>query len=154
MEISVCRKWKKQEYCISDIYINDEWVCNGLEDTDRGLDDNMPDWMIRNKKIPTRTAIPTGRYRVNMDTVSPKFSRYPFYMQVCQGKLPRLENVKGFSGILIHCGSDQTMTDGCLLVGFNRTKGKLTDCKEVFQKLYGQMIAAHRRGEEIWIEIE
>lgn len=154
MELKVERRWKKAEYVIGRLYINDVLQCNTLEDTDRGLDDKMADWMIRNKKIPTRTAIPTGRYRVNMDTVSPKFSRYPFYMQVCQGKLPRLENVKGFSGILIHCGSDQTMTDGCLLVGLNRTKGKLTDCKEVFQKLYNQMIAAHRRGEEIWIDIQ
>ena len=154
MLITVERKWKKTDYTVGRIYVNGICFCNSLEDTDRGLDDNMPDWMIRNKKIPTRTAIPTGRYRVNMDTVSPKFSKYPFYMEVCQGKLPRLEKVKGFDGILIHCGTDHTMTAGCVLCGFNTIKGKLTQGKEAFRELYGQMIAAHRRGEEIWIEIE
>ena len=114
----------------------------------------MQDWMIRNKKIPNRTAIPTGRYVVDMANVSPKFSKYPFYMEVCQGKLPRLKNVKGFDGILIHCGSDHAHSSGCILVGLNKQKGKLTDSKETFKKIYALMKAAHDRGETIYITIE
>lgn len=157
MELRVDRKWKKEDYCVSDIYVDGEWVCNGLEDTDRGLDQDMQDFMIRNKKIPNRTAVPTGRYKVLMNTVSPKFSKYPFYMEVCQGKLPRLKDVKGFDGILIHVadgpkGAD--LLEGCIGVGLNKVVGQLCEGKETFKKIYAMMKEAHERGEVIHITIE
>ena len=154
MEILVHRKYKKAEYTISNLYIDGEWVCNILEDADRGLDDGMELWKIKNKKIPNRTAIPTGRYEIDMSTVSPRFSQKQFYMDVCQGKLPRLKNVKGFEGILIHTGNDETHSSGCLLVGLNKVRGKLTDSKETFKKIYALMSEAHANGETIYINIE
>lgn len=154
MEILVHRVWKKAEYCVGRLSIDGEIICNTMEDTDRGLDDGMQDWQIRNKKIPNRTAIPTGRYEVDMSTVSPRFSQKQFYMDVCQGKLPRLKNVKGFEGILIHTGNDETHSSGCLLVGLNKVRGKLTDSKETFKKVYALMKEAHDRGETIYITIE
>lgn len=154
MEILVYRKWKKPDYTVGRMSIDGTLICNTMEDIDRGLDDGMQDWMIRSKKIPNVTAIPTGRYKVDMDTVSPKFSKYPFYMEVCQGKLPRLKNVKGFDGILIHCGVDHSNSSGCILVGMNKQKGKLTDSKETFKTVYALMKEAHDRGETIYITIE
>ena len=154
MEILVHRAWKRPEYCIGNMYIDGEWMCNVLEDTDRGLDDSMQEWMIRNKKIPTKTAIPTGRYEVDMDTISPAFSKYQFYKDVCKGKLPRLKNVKGFDGILIHCGTSHSNSSGCVLVGLNKKKGELTDSKEIFKKIYSTMKSAHDKGEKIYITIE
>lgn len=153
MEIIVYRKWKKPDYTVGRMSIDGTLICNTMEDIDRGLDDGMQDWMIRNKKIPNVTAIPTGRYKVDMDTVSPKFSKYPFYMEVCQGKLPRIKDVKGFDGILIHCGVDHSNSSGCILVGMNKEKGKLTDSKETFKKVYTLMKKAHDRGETIYITI-
>lgn len=154
MEILVYRKWKKPDYTVGRLSVDGVFMANTMEDIDRGLDDGMQDWQIRNKKIPNRTAIPTGRYIVDMTTVSPKFSKYPFYMEVCQGKLPRLKNVKGFEGILIHCGSDHTHSSGCILVGLNKEKGKLVDSKETFKKIYALMKGAHDRGETIYINVE
>ena len=154
MEVLVHRKWKKTSYTIGRLLINGVLQCNTLEDTDRGLDEDMPDWMIRNKKIPNVTAIPTGRYLIDMDTVSPRFSKYPFYMEVCKGKLPRLKNVKGYDGILIHCGVDHSNSSGCILVGLNKEVGKLTDSQETFKKIYKMMKKAHDKGEPIYITIE
>jgi hypothetical protein len=154
MEVVVYRKYKKIDYCVGRMSIDGTFICNTMEDVDRGLDDGMQDWMIRNKKIPNVTAIPTGRYKVDMDTVSPKFSKYPFYMEVCKGKLPRIKNVKGFDGILIHCGVDHSNSSGCILVGMNKQKGKLTDSKETFKKVYALMKEAHDKGETIYITIE
>lgn len=154
MEILIYRKWKREDYCVGRMSIDGETICNTMEDTDRGLDDGMQDWQIRNKKIPNVTAIPTGRYKVDMDTVSPKFSKYPFYMEVCQGKLPRLKNVKGFEGILLHCGTDHSNSSGCILLGLNKVRGKLTDTKETFKKVYAMMKEAHNKGETIYITIE
>ena len=154
MEIVVYRKYKKASYTVGRLSIDGTFICNTMEDADSGLDDGMPDWMIRNKKIPNVTAIPTGRYEVDMSTVSPRFSQKQFYMDVCQGKLPRLKNVKGFEGILIHTGNDETHSSGCLLVGLNKVRGKLTDSKETFKKVYALMKEAHDRGETIYITIE
>lgn len=154
MEVLVQRKWKKTSYTIGRFLIDGVVVANTMEDVDRGLDEDMPDWMIRNKKIPNVTAIPTGRYRIDMDTVSPRFSKYPFYMEVCGGKLPRLMEVKGYEGILIHCGVDHSNSSGCILVGLNKTVGKLTDSKETFKKIYRMMKKAHDKGEAIYITIE
>lgn len=154
MEILVYRKWKKPDYTVGRLSVDGVFMANTMEDIDRGLDDGMEDWQIRNKKIPNRTAIPTGRYKVDMDTVSPKFSKYPFYMEVCQGKLPRLKNVKGFEGILLHCGVDHSNSSGCILLGLNKVRGKLTDTKETFKKVYALMKKAHDRGETIYITIE
>lgn len=154
MEIVVYRKYKTDKYTVGRLSIDGTFICNTMEDVDRGLDDGMPDWKIRNKKIPNVTAIPTGRYEVDMSTVSPRFSQKQFYMDVCQGKLPRLKNVKGFEGILIHTGNDENHSSGCLLVGLNKVKGKLTDSKETFKKVYALMKEAHNRGETIYITIE
>ena len=154
MEILVYRKWRKPDYTVGRMAIDGVIVANTMEDVDRGLDDGMPEWMIKNQKIPNVTAIPTGRYEVDMDTVSPRFSKYPFYMEVCQGKLPRIKNVKGFTGILLHCGVDHSHSSGCILLGLNKQRGKLTDTKETFEKVYALMKEAHDRGETIYITIE
>ena len=154
MEILVYRKWKKPDYTVGRLSVDGVFMANTMEDIDRGLDDGMQDWMIRNKKIPNVTAIPTGRYQVEMNVVSPHFSKYPFYMEVCQGKLPRLKNVKGFEGVLMHCGVDHSNSSGCILLGLNMQKGKLTNSKETFKKVYALMKEAHDRGETIYITIE
>ena len=87
-------------------------------------------------KKPNMTAIPTGTYDVTLDVFSSKFGNIPFYKKVCNGKLPRLLNVKGFEGILIHCGNTQLDTSGCLIVGENKVKGKVINSKITFEKLY------------------
>ena len=154
MEIVVERRWKKENYTIGRLSIDGDLLCNTLEDVDRGLDDSMQEWMIKNKKIPTRTAVPTGRYEVLMDVVSPRFSQKQFYKDVCKGKLPRLKDVKGFDGVLFHCGNDETHTEGCLLVGKNTQVGKVTNSQETFKKMYALMKKAHDKGEKIYLTIE
>lgn len=144
-------------YCVGRLYIDGHLVCNSLEDEDRGLSDAMDERTIRNRKIYGKTAIPRGRYTIDMETVSPKFSKKQFYMEVCQGKLPRLKNVKGFEGILLHVadgpkGAD--LLEGCIGVGLNRVKGQLCEGEETFKKIYALMKEAHDRGETIYITIE
>lgn len=144
-------------YCVGRVYIDEQLVCNSLEDEDRGLSDAMDERVIRNRKIYGKTAIPRGRYKIDMETVSPKFSKKSFYMEVCQGKLPRLKNVKGFEGILLHVadgpkGAD--LLEGCIGVGWNRVKGQLCEGEETFKKIYALMKEAHDRGETIYITIE
>lgn len=153
MKLTLDRKWKKEDYTVGRLYVNGEFICNTLEDTDRGLDDGMELWQIKGKKIPTRTAIPLGVYTITLDVISPKFSKKDYYMDVCDGKLPRLLDVKGFEGILIHCGSNAANSAGCILVGDNTIKGGLTNSKKRFEQLYTRMLEAKDNGEDIKIEI-
>lgn len=154
MKIVLDRKWRKSEYTIGRLYINGEFFCNTLEDTDRELDQNMDLRVLRNKKIPNQTAIPTGTYEITLSVKSPKFSTYNFYDEVCDGYLPRLLDVPGFAGILIHCGSNASHSSGCILVGNNTIKGGLTNSKSAFESLYNKMKIAKENNEKITIEIK
>lgn len=154
MKILVERKWKKDTYTIGKLYINGVYFCNTLEDKDRGLKQKDPLSFIRTKKVYGETAIPTGIYRITMDVVSPKYSAVGWYYNLCKGRMPRLLNVPGFEGILIHPGNTALDTYGCILVGKNTVVGKVTDSKNTFAKLYKQMKAARDKNEEITIEIK
>lgn len=153
MELIVDRKWKRQSYTISNLTIDGKWFCNVLEDADRGLDDSMPLAKIKELKKPSITAIPKGTYEITLDVISPRFCTKSFYKQVCNGKLPRLLNVKGFEGILIHAGNTDKDTDGCLLVGMNLEKGKVLKSQETFKELFKLLKDKHDKGEKIIIKI-
>ena len=153
MELVVDRKWKKQGYTISNLTIDGKWFCNVLEDTDRGLDDFMSIEEKKKHKKPSITAIPRGTYEVTLDVVSPKYSTNTFYKQVCNGKVPRLLNVKGFEGILIHAGNSSKDSAGCLLVGVNKVKGQVLNSRETFKELYKLLKDKHDKGEKITIKI-
>ena len=157
MELVVDRKWKKQSYTISNLTIDGKWFCNVLEDKDRSLDSSMSVAKIRELKKPSITAIPRGTYEITLDVISSRFCTNSFYKQVCNGKVPRLLNVKGFEGILIHVGDGPRGADlssGCLLCGYNKVKGQLRDGKEVFKKLYSLLKEAKSRGEKLTITIK
>lgn len=153
MKLLVDRKWKKQSYTISNLLIDGKWFCNVLEDADRGLDDSMSIDRILELKKPTITAIPRGTYEITLDIVSPKYSKVQFYKDVCNGKVPRLKNVKGFDGILIHAGNTDKDSSGCLLVGVNKIKGQVVNSKETFKALYKLLQDRKNKGEKIVIKI-
>lgn len=143
IKVLVKRIAKKPNYTIGKLFINGVFFANTLEDTDRGLTQNMSEDEIKKKKIYGQTAIPTGTYKVTLDVVSPKFSKKQFYKDTCNGKVPRLLNVPGYSGILMHVGDGpraQDLTYGCILVGKNTIVGQLTDGKETFKKIYKALL--------------
>lgn len=153
MTILVNRKYKKSEYTIGNLYIDGRWFCNTLEDKDRDLDSSMSEFDIKRIKKPHITAIPRGTYEVTLDVVSPKYSKVSFYQEVCNGKVPRLLNVKGFDGILIHAGNSADHSSGCLLVGYNKSRGQVLNSKETFKNLYKHLLDRKSKGEKITITI-
>lgn len=112
MKIKVDRIYKGESYTIGKMYLNGEYFCDTLEDA------------IRPVKIPNETAIPAGTYKVEV-TYSPRFKR----------NLPLLIDVPNYTGIRIHNGSNKDHTSGCILVGFNTSKGKLTDSRKTSDQL-------------------
>lgn len=102
------------------------------------------------EKVYGKTAIPEGRYKVSLDIVSPKFSQYPFYMEVCEGKLPRLQNIPNFIGILIHCGINEENSLGCPIL--NKRNEPLEKSKEYFRKMM-EILSSAPNKDDIWINV-
>ena len=136
MKLTLERRFKCNGYTIGRLLVDGKYFCDTLEDADRGLTDAMTKEEIKSKKLKSITAIPTGVYYITLGVVSPKFGNDRYYKEVCGGKLPRLMGVKGFEGVLIHCGNTAKDTDGCILVGENKAKGQVIKSKETFRKLY------------------
>lgn len=141
MKILIERIANRDTYCIGKLYINGEYFCDTLEDTDRGLDETMTEEEIAEKKIYGQTAIPIGMYRVILD-YSPKFKKI----------LPLLLDVKGYSGIRIHSGNTEKDTLGCILVGQNKVVGKVINSKVTFNALFKRF--KQHENENILIEIK
>lgn len=153
MKIEMKRVFSNDRYTISHIYAYGVYICDAIEDTDRGWNSGMSDAWIRNNKVYAKSAIPVGTYEVTLNIVSPKFSQKPYYKKFCDGKLPRLLNVPGFDGILMHRGKDEKSSAGCIILGYNTIKGQVTNSKEAFEKLYKILDEANKKKEKITIEI-
>lgn len=136
MEILLRRTYNNNDYCIGHLYIDGKYICDTLEDTCRGLKQTMKLDEIKQIKIPNKTAIPTGRYLVTTDVISPKYYKRKYYYNFCKGKVPRLINVPSYDGILLHIGNTKEDTSGCILVGENKIKGKVINSTKTFEKLY------------------
>lgn len=119
MEIKIDRKYKKDTYTISNVYLNGiKQPYNILEDRDRNLSSDMSLEEIKKIKVYGETAIPSGTYNVIMN-YSPRLKKI----------MPLLLNVKGYEGVRIHSGNTNKDTLGCLVVGKNDVKGKVTNSR-------------------------
>ncbi len=137
MKLTLKRTAKKAAYTIGKLYVGGQYFCDTLEDKDRGLTDDMTEIEIARAKVKNETAIPTGTYKVTLDVISPKYSSVAFYKENANGgRVPRLLNVKGYDGILIHAGNTAADTSGCILVGKNTVVGQVTSSRDTFKELY------------------
>lgn len=110
MRIEVIRKEFTKKSTIGDMVIDGEYFCYTLEDVVRVGD-----------KIPGQTAIPYGKYEVITDH-SARFKKL----------MPLIKNVPGFSGVRIHSGNTDHDTEGCILVGFTKSKDFIGQSRDAF----------------------
>lgn len=152
MILTLKRIYKGSRYTIGHLYVDGLRFCDTLEDRDRGLRDDMPLAIIKAKKIWGKTAIPTGSYRIDMHTVSPSL-KSKSWAKAYKGIVPRLVNVKGYDGVLIHPGNTDADTAGCVLIGENKVKGKVINSVKTYYRLMPLLTGADERGETITLEI-
>lgn len=153
MILTLRRRYKGEKYTIGSLYVDGKYVCDTIEDKDRVLSADMPSNKINRIKVHGETAIPYGKYKIDMNTVSTKFKSRPWARKY-NGIVPRLIGVPCFSGVLIHVGNTEKESLGCPLVGENKVKGQVINSTATFYKLMDNyLIPARQRGEEIWIEI-
>lgn len=146
LELSVYRKWKKDVYTIGKLYIDSQYHCDTLEDPIRNLSDYNHDGDFTDPgegKIYGQTAIPCGTYQVIV-SYSPKFDK----------RLPELLNVPGFTNIRIHSGADAKHTDGCILIGENKQKGRLQNGPYYQNILVDRIDEAINNGEKCYITVK
>lgn len=151
MKLTIKRTITRNSYTLGKLYVDGVYFCDTLEDKDRGLTQDMNIGQIQLLKINGETAIPKGIYKVTLDVISPKFSKYPFYMETCKGKLPRLMDVKGYEGVLIHVADGlkrDSLVQGCIGVGNLSAEEYLMNGKKVFAELYNKL-----KGNNIELEI-
>ena len=108
---------------------------------------SLTDKLLKNNGV--KIQIEDGK--VTLDVVSPKFSKYPFYMKVCEGKLPRLIDVKGYEGVLIHVADGikrDALLQGCIGIGNLSSEEYLINGKQVFTEFYNRI-----KGNDVELEI-
>lgn len=131
MELRLVRSQRDEDVTIGELYVDGEYQCFILEDA------------VRPEKIKSQTAIPRGKYRIEV-TYSPRFAR----------PLPLLLAVPGYSGVRIHPGNYASDTEGCLLPGEEKTEKSVLRSRVAFENLYIKITKAIDDGQEVWITIE
>ncbi len=121
---------------LGSIYINGHWACWTLEDSIREvIGQPVETW-----KIDGRTAIPAGRYRLVI-APSKRFGR----------DTPRLLNVPGSQGILIHPGNRAVDTRGCILPGNTRGPNWVGESRPAYETIFKRIQSAQ---DEVWLTIK
>ncbi len=133
MLITLERDPSRNDWTLGHLSIDGRFFCFTCEDVVRP--EGAP-------KVPGKTAIPAGRYRV-MITPSPRFKR----------DLPLLQGVPNFSGVRIHPGNTHEHTEGCILPGSSYDNTGVKASQAAFDRLFGRILSAQAANEAVWIEI-
>lgn len=144
MKLTLQRIHNGVNYTIGKLSIEGKYFCDTLEDAIRPLPVVCPSTpkskpCTCSEKEYSKTAIPAGTYSVTLK-LSPRFKRV----------LPYLHDVPHFLGILIHSGNTAEDSAGCILVGKNSAKGRLTNSRATSDALNKLLASA---TEAITIEI-
>lgn len=129
------RIYKGETYTIGKLFVREKYLCDTLEDKVRVLNSEE-------NKINKQTAIPVGKYKVILS-----------WSGHFQCMMPELLDVPYFKYIRIHWGNDIDDTDGCILVGENKVKGKVINSKAAYKKLMDILEPAIKSGEEVYITV-
>jgi hypothetical protein len=128
------------------LFIDGEFECYGLEDE------------YRDVKVMHETCIPEGEYKIELRTEGGFHSRYAAkYGDWHEGML-WLQDVPGFTYILIHTGNTDQHTSGCYILGETQTdldKGKdgfVGNSGVAYKKMYPKVKDAIKAGDEVTIK--
>ena len=125
---AVIQRDGRENFTPGRMYFEGHAFCHTCEDEDRFLEDG-------GTKETGKTAIPRGKYRL-ITSESPRFGRI----------LPEVLHVPGFTGVRIHGGNTKDDTEGCPLIGEERTENGVRKCKEVVDGLIRRIIAEEKLG--------
>lgn len=146
LEFFLVRKYFTNEYTIGKLSVDGSYLTDTLEPVVRDLHDINHDGDFTDTgegKIMGKTAIPYGRYEIKL-----------VYWAKHKRKCPLLQNVPGFTGIFIHAGNTAEDSEGCILVGENKEKGKVLYSRYHTEIVTNYIRKAVNEGAQIFITIK
>lgn len=138
MELTLQRRPTVRHTTIGDLSINGTWFCYTCEDVVREVVGKP----VSTWKIKGETAIPVGKYRINL-VDSSRFG--PDTLS--------LDDVEGFESIRIHSGNTSADTEGCLLVGMSSGDESIGTSRVALTQLKERLIPVIKSGEPVTISI-
>lgn len=134
MQLKLNRIFKTNTFTIGELYINEKYVTDTLEDRVRP----------EGEKVYGKTAIPEGTYEMVL-SYSPKFKKI----------LPEILNVPNFTGIRIHSLNKAEDSEGCIGVGEWNGKDTnwISNSRIAFNELMSLLQKAANNKEKITITI-
>lgn len=132
MDLVLRRKPSTKNSTIGELEVNGVFECYTIEDIVR------PEGV----KVPGQTAIPAGKYRIDVT-----------YSQRFQKLMPILINVPNFTGVRIHAGNTARDTEGCIIVGKTSHIDYISQSRDAYDALFRKINQAMGRDEEVWLEI-
>lgn len=141
LELLLQRTEKDRTRTPGELRVNGIFYCYTLEDRIREL----PGEPVEKWKVPGTTAIPSGRFRIELED-SPHFGPDTITLRA----------VPGFDYIRMHSGNTEQHTEGCVLLGYQLTDlhtivvGQTHAARDNLKRVVKEAIA---RGQEVWITI-
>ena len=138
MQLTVKRQPSRPTCTHGDLFIDGAFQCHTLEDVVR----EKPGVPVAQWKVPGKTAIPAGTYKVVID-MSTRFQKMMLHVL----------DVPGFDGVRIHSGNTDQDTEGCLLLGMLRTDDAVQQSKTAVAAVEQIVGSALAGGESVTISI-
>jgi len=138
MELTLKRVRQGNNSTLSELYIDGQFQCYGLEDT------------VRDVKIKGRTAIPAGIYKLGINRGGGMNAAYKKRFPGMHEGMIEIKAIPNFSSVYIHIGNTHEDTEGCLLVGtyFHRSNADwgVYQSTEAYKQLYQTIIDMVKNG--------
>jgi hypothetical protein len=140
MELTLYRYDLRPDYSQGLLFVNGTFVCDTLEDG------------VRDIKIPNKTAIPYGRYKVELRNLGGLNTKYKNKFSELHKGMIWLKKVPNFTFIYIHIGNTINDSAGCILVGDKSSAGKLGNSTSTYKQIY-PMISDAIEQEDVYITV-
>lgn len=140
------------DYTEGRFYVDGMLFGESMEPLSRHLSNSMSIAEIRARKVAGKTAIPTGRYELEL-RVSPSLKNRA-YAKKYDGKFPYLKNVPGWTGVMFHPFNYGSESKGCISVGEKWKPGAILKATKGYEDMMDFYLAdAFERGQRVFVTI-
>lgn len=144
MKLNLVRFVQTQETTLGLLFIDGDFACFTLEDAHR------------DQKVAGKTRIPSGTYPIGLANYGDLNKRYKTKFKEKHKGMLILQNVPGFTGILIHMGNTKEHTEGCILVGAscNPILATIIQSEVAYTRIYPAILKALEAKQSVSITIQ